>query len=209
MSLFSLSFWRNKYVLVVLCLLLVADIGGILHIFRTLGTRNGIIAIVFPPYGIYNVVGLVTQPRKVDVEALAKTDEGRRELTKEFTIKPNVWVALLEQIAAQDTHSVTTTISEQGIPYDVTASVQATGPVTLTIQPPDNKNITITMIDENRDQVPEMLKIVKMVDGKAEVHNTPIDKYSSDDASEFLLAWTLSWATIAQEQKAAAQAESQ
>ncbi len=209
MNLLSFNFWRNKYVLVVLCLLLVADIGGIVHAFESHGTRNGVIAIVFPPYGLYSIVESVSHPKKMDVATLAKTDEGRREISKGFTIKPNVWVALLEQIAAQKTQSVSTTINEQGIPYDVTATVQATGPVTLTIQPPDNKNITIAMIDENRDQVPEMLKIVKMVDGKAEVHNTPIDKYSSEDASEFLLAWTLSWATIAQEQQAAAQQVSQ
>ena len=43
---------------------------------------------------------------------------------------------------------------------------KAKGPVELMIQSKSDANLKITIVDADRDQVPDSLKIVKTVDGK-------------------------------------------
>ncbi len=207
----SLSRLRNPYVLIVLFLLLLADIGGIVHAFRAHGTRDGIIALILPPYGLYRGVESISHRTLTETEVaeLSQSDDGRRELVQGLQIKPDVWEALLAFIAEHRTHELKTTMEETGgTVYDITATVPPDGPITLTIQSRSNADLTISMTDADRDQRPEMLRIVKQVNGQPEVHDTPIDKYTSADASQFLFAWSLAWGTIAEEQQAKANAPS-
>ena len=119
-------------------------------------------------------------------------------------LKSDVWDALLLQVTAQEHNQIRTKMQETGVPYDIIAIVPPTGPVTLTVQSRNDPNLTISMIDTNRDQALDALRIVKKVNGKSAEHMTPIENFSTDDASQFLLAWSLAWGTIAEEQKAAA-----
>ncbi|MSR86972.1 hypothetical protein EXS70_02255 [Candidatus Peribacteria bacterium] len=199
-------FLSNPYALVVLFLLVVADISGIAHGFRVHGSRDGTIAIVLPPYGIYRAVESLAHPGEIDPVVLAESETGRRTLTAGLEIKPEVWTALLNLIAAQPNHSLTARMEEEGgVNYNITVTVPTTGPILLTVKPEQSiDKLVIEMSDSNRDQTPERIKVTKMVNGKEEVHDTPIEKFSTDDSSQFLLAWSLAWGTIAEEQKAKA-----
>lgn len=202
------SLLHHPYVLVVLLVLAVVDIGGIIHASREHGPRATAIAIILPPYGLYRAVESLGHARTLtdeDVAKLMQSDAGRRSLAGEIQLKPEVWEALINLVTVQKNHEIRTTMVEGGVPYDVTANVPAEQPVTLTIQAQSTPELVITMIDEDRDQTPDTLRIVKQVDGKPEVHVTPLKKYSDDDASQFLLAWSLAWGTIAEEQKARVQ----
>ena len=138
-----------------------------------------------------------------DIDVLVQTDAGRRTVAEGFHLIPVVWSTLLDLIMVQKTHSINATVTQQGVTYAVMATVPSSdGPVSLSVQSELQKEMTITMIDVDRDQQPDMLHIVKMVKGKPEVHDTPLERFSSDDASQFLLAWSLAWGTIAQEQRA-------
>ncbi len=194
---------RSPYLLVLLLLLVFADIGGVVHAFRRHGRGDGAIAIVLPPYGLYRAVEALQHPQNLSPEEMAKTDYGRRELAKGLHLKPEVWDGLLRLVNVQKNQTIRSTMEDSGITFDIAVTVPATGAISLTIQPQTDTKLTIGMTDENRDQTPEMLQITKVVDGKPEVHNTEIAKYASEDASQFLLAWTLAWGTIAEEQKAA------
>ncbi len=206
MTLFQ-SLLRRPYVLVLIVLLVAADIGGVVHAFRAHGRNDGIIALVLPPYGLYRAGESLTHHTSLtdaDVEALSKTPEGRGSLTAGLKLKPEVWTALIGMVEAQPSHQIKTTMEETGVPYDITADVEPNGPVTLTIQSRSNTDLEIGMIDMDRDQNPDTMKIVRQVNKKPEVHVTPLSKFSPDDATEFVLAWSLAWGTIADEQKVVA-----
>ena len=203
----TLSPFRRPYIIVLMAIFMMADIGGIAHAFRLHGRRDGIIALVLPPYGLYRAVESLRHPRQLDTATMVQTSQGRRELSQGLRIKPDVWTVLLNLITIQSDHSLRTTMDEGGAIYDITVTVPPAGLMTLTIQPKNDKNLTISMTDENRDQTPEMLKIVKTVNGKPEIHDTPIEKFSAEDSSQFLLAWALAWGTIAEERQAAAHPE--
>lgn len=198
--------WRNPYVVVVALVLLLGDAVGIVHSFRAHDAMDGAIALLVPPYGVYRAVESVAHPKGIDAGVLSQTDEGRRQLTQGLQIKEKVWVALLELVTAQQNSSISTVMHENnGAAYDITVTAPATGALSLLIQPQNDKNMSITMTDANRDQTPETIKITKQVNGSAEVHETPIDKFPSDDASQFLLAWSLAWGTVAEQQQARVQ----
>ncbi len=202
-----LSFLRRPYVLVLIALIALADVSGIIHSFRMHGTKDGVIALALPPYGLYRAAeGVMHQSpfTDADVEKLAQTEEGRDALRQALHLKPEVWGALLGFIGNDKNHEFRTSMEETGVPFDITAGVPASGPVTLTVQPRQTPDLTIIMTDEDRNQEPETLTITNMVNGTSEVHDTPIAKYNSDDASQFLFAWSLAWGTIAEELKAQA-----
>ncbi len=196
-----MKFLTRSYAAVLVVLLVLADAGGVVHAFRMHSQKDGILALVLPPVGLYRSVESLMHRRPVSDAELVKTAEGRMELRRELRIKEEVWTALLNLIATKKDHMYATTMEEGGGVFDVTVTVPPAGPITLTVQPQTDKNLTISMTDENRDQTPEMLKITKTVDGKPEVHDTPIDKFTSEDSSQFLLAWSLAWGTVAEEQQ--------
>lgn len=199
-----LSFIRRPYVIVAIVLLVLADAAGVVHAFRAHGTRDGVIALVLPPYGLYRAVESVIHRSPLteeDIARMEQTADGRRELFEAFHLRPEIWEVLLDLIGEQKNHAYTTTMDQMGITYDVTATAPPDGPVSITVTTPGNTDLIITMSDENRDQEPEMLKIIKKVDGKTETHDTPIADYSDDDGSQFLLAWSLAWGTIVEELK--------
>ncbi len=199
-------FLRHRpYVLVVIVLIALADIGGTVHAFRMHGKKDGVIALVLPPYGLYRAVeGILHRAplTDADMEQLSQTPEGRSALADQLRLKPAVWEALLGYIANDKKQVFTTSMQETGVPFDITANVPAIGPVELTIQG-QQTDLTIVMVDANRDQEPESLRIIKLVDGKQEIHETPLAKFSTDDSSQFLFAWSLAWGTIAEELRGA------
>lgn len=186
---------------VLIILLVLADAGGVVHAFRMHSRKDGILALILPPVGLYRSVESLMHRRPVSDAELVKTAEGRMALRRGFQIKADVWTALLNLIAAQKVHQFRTTMEEDGSVFDITVTVPATGPITLTVQPQNDKSLTISMTDDDRNQTPEMLKITKIVNGKTEVHNTAIDKFSSEDSSQFLLAWSLAWGAVAEDQQ--------
>ena len=193
---------RRPYVLVLIILIILADIGGVVHAFRKHGNTDGTIALVLPPYGLYRAVESVMHQDALtdtDLELLSQTPEGRTSLIGRLRLKPEVWEALLGFISNDMNQEFRTSMHETGVPFDIIATVPAVGPVELTIQGRDTPDLTIIMVDANRDQEPESLRIIKRVDGKDEVHETPLVKFSTDDSSQFLFAWSLAWGTIAEE----------
>lgn len=164
------------------------------------------VSVLALAFGIYYYASSTPREWSPDELAeMAQTEDGRREIADSLRIRPEVWSALVELVNAQPTHQLKATMEESGITYDVTAMVAGkdTGPVELLIQSRNDADLKITMIDADRDQSPEMLTITKTANGKVETHETPIEKYSSEDASQFLLAWALAWGTIAEEHRAA------
>lgn len=201
------SLLRRPYVVLIALLLLAADVGGIVHAFRRHGTRDGVIALALPPYGLYRAGEALGHPRVIGREEaveLAQSDDGRRTLATHFRLKPKVWGGLLDLVMRQKNHQLQTVLDEGGMLYDATATVPPEGPVELTITTQGKTDLTITVIDADRDQKPDALRVVKQVNGKPETHEAALDTYTSDEASQFLLAWALTWGTIAEEQKAAA-----
>jgi hypothetical protein len=138
-----------------------------------------------------------------EIGQLAESDEGRRQLAEGYTLRPEVWDALTALIAEQKTHELKTTMEESGVTYNVTMHVEKTGPAILNIQSQIDKTLNIAMIDTDRDQKPETLKITKTVNGKPETHETPIAQFASGDASQFLLAWSLAWGSLAEQERSA------
>ncbi len=193
---------RNPHVLIPLLLLVLADVGGIVHALRAHGRKDGAIAIVLPPYALYRSIESVRHPEVLDPAAMAKTDAGRRKLRKELQIKPDIWDALIRLVNVQKQNTMHSTMQDSGALFDIAVTVPQTGPISLTIQPRSDPNLTIVMTDADADQTPEILQITKVVNGKPDIYNTEITKYASEDASQFLLAWSLAWGTIAEELKA-------
>lgn len=199
------SLLRRPYVVLIALLLLAADVGGIVHAFRRHGSRDGVIALALPPYGLYRAGEATGHPRIIGREeavTLAQSDDGRRTLAAHFRLKPKVWEGLLDLVMRQKNHQLQTVLDEGGMLYDATATVPPEGPVELTITTQGKTNLTITVIDADRDQKPDTLRVVKQVNGKPETREAALDTYTSDESSQFLLAWALTWGTIAEEQKA-------
>jgi hypothetical protein len=211
---FSLPFAKRRtgrHALMLGALLLLADIGGIVHSFRMHGVRDGIVAIVLPPLALYRSVeslGHRSMLTEADVKTMVESDSGRREIAAGLVLKPEVWSGLLALVSVQESHMISSTMQELGTVFSVTVSTGKTGPVTLSIRGENEKDLLISMVDDNRDQTPEVLRIVRTVNGKPEEHVTPLEQFSSDESSQFLLAWRLAWGTIAEEQKARAQGTS-
>lgn len=197
-----LQLLRRPYILVVIGLIVFADAWGVVHAFRAHGAKDGIIALAVPPYGLYRAVESVVHKNTLtdaDIARMSQTADGRQELAEGMRLRTDVWETLLALIEEQKTHAVSTTLEEGGRAYDVTATVEETGPVTLTIQGKGSTDLSIDIIDEDRDQEPESLRTTKKVNGKPEVHLSALKSYSSSDSSQFLLAWVLAWGTIAEE----------
>ncbi|NOS67685.1 MAG: hypothetical protein HOO67_04960 [Candidatus Peribacteraceae bacterium] len=195
---------RRPYILVLLVLLLGLDAWGAVHAFRSHGNTDGIIAVAVPPYGLYRGVESAVHKKQLtdaDIQRLSQSDEGRLELAQGMHLQPDVWETLLALIAEQKTHAISTVMEEAGMEYDITAAVEETGPVTLTIRGKEATELSIDMIDEDRDQEPESLRITKQVSGKPDIHLTALSDYDAGDSSQFLLAWALAWGTIADELK--------
>ncbi len=199
-------FQRHPYAIVLLILLLLSDIGGVLHAFRMHGARDGVIALVLPPYGLYRGVEALTHKTmltEADAVQLTETDDGRRSLSHTLTLTNTAWKALLKFIESQPGHMLKSTMKEGGTTYNVTLDVQPkNGPVTITIETQTNAALTIAMIDTTRSQQPDIIRTTKHIKNLDDVHTTPLAKFSSEDGSQFLLAWSLALGTIVQEHQA-------
>ncbi len=193
---------RRPYASILLAILLAADAGGVVHAFRRHGWRDGTIALVFPPYGVYR--GTEALMHRADLTeneavALSGSDSGRRGLSADLQLTKTAWTSLLALIESQPQHEMRSSMQESSTVYDIVATAEPGGPATLTIRNTADKNLTIALLDPKRTQTPETVVITKKVKGADEIHTTPLAKFSSDDASQFLLAWSLAWGTLAQE----------
>lgn len=201
-----LWFLRRPYFLALTALIVLSDAAGVVHSYRMHGKKDMMIAIAFPPYGVYRAVEAAVHRKPLtddDVERLSHTRDGRDMLTGKLRLSPAVWNALLGLIGNDLKHEFRTTMNEADVPFTITANVPDSGPVGLMVQGGGDPNFKIVMSDADRDQRPEKLTITKMMEGKPETRETTIEEYNPDDASQFFFAWALAWGTIAEELKGA------
>jgi hypothetical protein len=200
-----IAFLRRPYVLAAIALIVLADAAGVFHAYKSHGAKDGSIALIAPPYGLYRSVEWVMHKRQLteeEIVQLSQSPDGRLELAANMMLKQKVWELLTALIAEQKTKSYSTIMEEGGVSYDITAVSSATGSIQLSIRGRDTTGLSVEMIDEDRDQEPETLLITREEAGKKpEVHTTPLARYGIEESSQFLLAWSLAWGTIAEELK--------
>lgn len=174
-----------------------------MHAWRAHGKLDAAIALILPPYGVYRgIEGMVghRQMTDEDIATIAETEDGRRALSAQLLLKPEVWTAVLAGIEREPTHEHRTTMEESGQQIEVYATVSAQGPATVSIvSPGGQEGLLLTIVDADRDQSPEAVRIRKTVNGVQSEQETALTSFTTADASQFQLAWSLAWGQIAQE----------
>jgi hypothetical protein len=199
---------RSPAAILLIVIIAAADIFGVIHAFRVHGTMDGTIATVLPPYGLYRAGEAFRKHAPRDAAQVAETAAGRNELAETFALRPEVWNQLLVEIGRQRGAKYSTTMNEAGLTFDIVGAVNTEGAV-LSIRGRSAGDASIDMIDADKDQHPETIRVAQMgANGKATAtQSVAIESIGDEDRSQFLLGWTLAWGQIAGEFKQAADAE--